>query len=232
VERIQFDGNDPNQINVWTDYAIVEGAYADDITFRGCGFINPTIIGARVFRTGERWTVDRCRFVVNDHVGLRTEMEQFQIANSTFYGSNTNSGVLMTIATNADVGIQGDGAIVSGCMFERGLIQLSTGGMVRSVIHGNTFRDQIDNAGVCMLVEPYDAALSDYGTEYNVIAHNVLYNCRRGISLTSSAAVAALYNMYQLIHGNQISSMSICIFRALRQRLRSRANRSLSPGTI
>jgi len=204
VSYIQFDGNDPNQSNIWTDYAIVEGSYADDITMFHCSFVNPTIIGARVFRDSERWIVDHCRFAVNDHVGLRTEMLGVNITNCQFVGENIDSGVLMTIATNGDIDVQGENILVSNCVFDRGLIQISTGAPLRCTIANNIFRNQTHNDGYAVGIFPYDHALHDYGAAYNVVAHNQMYNVRVGVYIIANNAVAALFCMYNIVHGNMI----------------------------
>jgi len=209
IYNIEFDGNVSNQANTWTDYALLEVAYADNVTVRDCYFHDTPFMLMQWYRAAEHLSVTGCRFVLQSGAignGLRLESKHANIEGNHFQGDASDSGrCLLDVAPNSDIDVFAEHLSIQNNVIGEASIHLALTGTSHCVVANNILVDQKDNSGRSIQITTANAGGHDYHCYHNVVAHNIFYNIRKGVFLNGGTAGASnQYCKRNIIDHNQI----------------------------
>lgn len=204
ISDLAFEGNDANQ-TAWTDFGMIEVAYADRVTIERCYLFDSPNFMVQIFRDSQLFRVQDNRFVssASKHA-VRIESHKGLIRGNEFAGVvGATAGSLLTLTTNADVSIISERIVVLQNQFVGGFIPLTISGGRRHIVTHNVFQDVTDTTSNAAIdVDKYTSSGPVYWDTYeNVIAYNTIYNIRNGIRLTGDANGGSLRNR---VIGNMI----------------------------
>jgi hypothetical protein len=187
IAHMEIDGNDGGGQTTWTDFGLVEALYSYYVTLEDCYIHDAPFFLTQTFRQSQfaRWV--NCRFYADaTNHQVRFENPNVTIENCQFRGpvAAATGPAMLALATNADIGVQTENALVIGNLFQGGYQHIAMDGAARCVIASNSFRDITTNNPTAVRMAHYDGG-SGYNATENVITGNMFYNVRYGVQLDS-----------------------------------------------
>lgn len=190
IRNIELDGNQANQ-SVWGgEGALIQTAYADNVTLEYVYPHNSGNMGCQVLRDSQNFIARNCKFVIDSDrstAGLRIESPKSQIANCNFFGNNSYPYPPFQCVTNADVGIQSSDVQVVGCTFDTGRSLAVIAGNRISFI-GCSFINATYSSAWAVTIAAAAGLGVDYNTDDAKLIGCSFYNIRQGILINPSGS--------------------------------------------
>lgn len=188
VRDCEFYSNPATQ-GAWTDFAMLEVAYADNVTMEGNYFHDSPFFGAQVFRSSQNSLFRSNRVVYSPYGnGYRIEITTGMVINNVFEGDPAILKTCLDLPCNADIAEQGAQIQVLGNLFKSGYILIGLAGQKGTIIQGNELRGATNSNSVAIAISHYSHGVNPYNCTDCQVVDNTIIGCRQGITISGSAS--------------------------------------------
>ena len=204
LRDMKIDGNLTGMVVSWDDFAVVEVAYAFDVSVDNCHISDAPWFCFRSFRESERVYITGCYVDgSNGKGGVRFENKYGVISGNYITAGNTaGNGAGIDLSVNSDVGVASEFISIQNNVIDGGYTQVSLSGARHCSLFGNMFANSTDNSGTSLVLQHFDG-VTDYSCLENTVIGNVFENIRQAIQLHSGGN-GDLSNLRNIIANNVI----------------------------
>lgn len=193
VEGIKFDGNVDNQ-PTWTDWGLLEVAYADDVEARRNDFCNAPFMACQWFRNSRRFWFEQNNIVMPSGAlcsALRLESKDAWARGNYMVGDAADAMTLIDLAPNSDIDVYPERIeIAHNILGEAGCHIAFTGASRCQALHNQCY-DQKNIYLRSIWLQGSRGGGVDYHCYENLVEGNLIYVARKGVFLNGGTAGAS-----------------------------------------